>query len=379
MKYAIIKLGGSTGKELLPQINQCEDLNIVGFTDKNMHIIGSAINGYPVISTFDALELYRENSDGVNYIFIFSYKIGLHLLSRMVHELISLGVNRKDLFVVTPQFMENPQLENLCNWDNYYCIPYLEFHVVDHCNMNCKGCVHFSPLVNGHVFAEYEQVENDLVRLHEIVPYIDRIHILGGEPLLNPDLDNYVKLVKKIYPYSELKIVTNGLLISKMSQQLIETLRKYKTGLSISFYPPLKNKMGSIIKFLNENNIEYNYGDPIEEFAYTFTKSKGMAKEVSYQSCTCPNLYRGKLYICPIVAYIKYFNEAFQTSIDENEGAINIYDDGITFSILKDKLRQTIQLCDQCLYISKEKAHLFPWEHSKKSVMDDYIYHGERI
>ncbi len=46
-------------------------------------------------------------------------------------------------------------------------LPKLETHLVDHCNLNCKGCSHFSPLSSPN-FADYNQFTKDLTRLSEL-------------------------------------------------------------------------------------------------------------------------------------------------------------------------------------------------------------------
>lgn len=68
----------------------------------------------------------------------------------------------------------------------------IEFHLADHCNLNCKGCTHFSNLVKEPVLADYEQFRQDLRRLSGLFSNIYEIFLLGGEPLLNPDAGNFI-------------------------------------------------------------------------------------------------------------------------------------------------------------------------------------------
>ncbi len=49
------------------------------------------------------------------------------------------------------------------NW-GFNMIPYLETHIVDHCNLKCRGCTHFAPLADPY-FKSIEEFENDLKRL----------------------------------------------------------------------------------------------------------------------------------------------------------------------------------------------------------------------
>ena len=46
-------------------------------------------------------------------------------------------------------------------------LPYLEFHIADHCNLNCKACEHYSGLVHEEIFTNYEKFERDLPILRD--------------------------------------------------------------------------------------------------------------------------------------------------------------------------------------------------------------------
>ena len=53
--------------------------------------------------------------------------------------------------------------------------------IVDHCNLNCRGCLHFCHKGQEPYFYLAQQYQKDLKRLHEIVN-INTIRIYGGEP-----------------------------------------------------------------------------------------------------------------------------------------------------------------------------------------------------
>ena len=92
-------------------------------------------------------------------------------------------------------------------------LPQLEFHAADHCNLNCRGCSHFSGLVTKPTFPSLTKFEKYLIRLHELIYDIDRLYILGVEALLNSEINEYVEICRKIYPHSKLIWLTNGILI----------------------------------------------------------------------------------------------------------------------------------------------------------------------
>ena len=94
---------------------------------------------------------------------------------------------------------------------------YVECHISYHCNLKCKGCSHFSNIAEPE-FPNFEQFQNDMQRLGELFRNIEKIRLLGGEPLLNPELPKYIECCRKIFPLCDMRVVTNGLLIPTVSQ-----------------------------------------------------------------------------------------------------------------------------------------------------------------
>lgn len=52
-------------------------------------------------------------------------------------------------------------------------LPYLEFHVADHCNLNCAACEHFSALADKKIHG-LEEIKSGLDRLSKYIDDIDR-------------------------------------------------------------------------------------------------------------------------------------------------------------------------------------------------------------
>ena len=136
-------------------------------------------------------------------------------------------------------------------------IPYLyhiEFEVSHHCNLNCKGCTHFSPL-SEKKFGDFEGFVKDLARIRQMVDHIGHIQLLGGEPLLNPDLKRYVEAARDIYPHSEINVVTNGLLLGSVDDALKETMRHTGAVFRVTLYPPIKNDVKTVIVQMEQAGI----------------------------------------------------------------------------------------------------------------------------
>ena len=75
-------------------------------------------------------------------------------------------------------------LEELClyiivsNKKIFKKIP-VEIHIVEHCNLNCKGCAHFSSIAK-ESYLDIESFEESCKKLSKIKKHIYTFKILGG-------------------------------------------------------------------------------------------------------------------------------------------------------------------------------------------------------
>jgi sulfatase maturation enzyme AslB (radical SAM superfamily) len=112
-----------------------------------------------------------------------------------------------------------------------------DVHLADHCNLNCKGCDNFSPIAPKH-FLEQEAFERDCKRLSELTGGIlEDICLLGGDPLLHPGITGIMETARKYFPKTEIGILTNGLLLTKMDAGFWDCCREHDIKITITKYP----------------------------------------------------------------------------------------------------------------------------------------------
>ena len=242
-------------------------------------------------------------------------------------------------------------------------IPYLETHLCDHCNLNCKSCTHFCPLVTEPTFTDLEQYTRDIQTLSKKLA-IHTIRLLGGEPLLHPQVNDFIRVTREAYPHSRIFIVTNGLLLLKMPNDFWETLRRYRIRIYWSKYPPLKDKFSEIEQRIKDTHIPYQGGDAsvFSNFS-AFGSDESTDLKGAFKACfhnSCVNLYRGKLYTCP-ACYVFRANEYFHADHEVPEGW-DIYK--YSGKELQSFLNKPIPFCRYCYHMVHPKS--FPWEISKR-------------
>ena len=116
-----------------------------------------------------------------------------------------------------------------------------EVDITGHCNLNCKGCFHFSPLVEEE-FAMPEDLEKDFARLSGLSRRKnENIDLMGGEPLLHPEIKKILEISRKYFD-GNINIVTNGILLTKMDSDFWETCKRNNIKITVTSYPIRLNR-----------------------------------------------------------------------------------------------------------------------------------------
>ncbi len=291
----------------------------------------------------------------------------------------SIGINLDDIYIAKKQDKNYEKKQDIIDAlvPYYLCrkLPYLEFHIADHCNLKCADCEHYSGLVETPVFPDLAKFTKDLGQLKKFFDEITVVRILGGEPLLNPEIEDYIKLVSDIYPDSVIHVVTNGLLLKTMPDSFFDTLKGCRegSGIWISFYPVMRNKIDDIRSFLNSKNVGYGVSDEIKMFRKQQKLNKGddISTIIKFSHCFqkgCINLYDGKLAACFLPFTTKYFNKYFDKSLPE-DGTVDLYEEGLTTEIIRRRISEPFERCRYCM----EPVEL-PWHtiHSP-SILEDWV------
>lgn len=236
---------------------------------------------------------------------------------------------------------------NCSNWGTEV-LPKVEMHIADYCNLNCRGCTHFSPIFNKE-FPDLNDRISDVKILKKKVSHIVLFSILGGEPFLNPDIDKYIEEIRKILPDTYIDIVTNGLLIPKLSAEIFECIKRNRIVVSISEYEPTHRIITLIEEILNKHGVLYEIRKYEEK--RKFIKPLSLSGDGKYSnkciSNGCVNIWNGKIARCPTLMYIDRFNEVFCQKLP-NEGIMPLRDcpDG---DELLNVLQKKVPLCRHCV------------------------------
>ena len=230
-----------------------------------------------------------------------------------------------------------------------------EFHLAEHCNLNCASCDNFSPLAEPE-YIDIEVFKRDLARMAEIFNHdeCERIGFIGGEPLLYPDIENIFTTARKIFPSCPLYIITNGLLLTQMKDSFWKSCRDNRIMIKITHYP-VKIDLPKIRGLAEKFGVELDVNDePISMFRNEPVDLKGSGDyKINFAQCFrgngCIILREGHLFTCTFAANIHHFNKRFGVNIPiTEEDYVDIYDEKITAGEILRRLASPIPMCRFC-------------------------------
>ncbi len=246
----------------------------------------------------------------------------------------------------------------------------LETNVVDFCNLNCKGCSHFSNLYPHGAAVGYESFERDIIHLSREA-FIGHFDLLGGEAFLSERLADYIVCLRRYMPKTTITIVSNGTLIPRQNPELLSCIRKNQVLVSITEYPPTSKLRSEIISTLEEAGIMYEFRKVAETFGKNIDLTGGNDPYKAQLECRqsrCHFLRNGKIYKCPFSALGGNFFNHYNIPLHFEEG-IDIYDEKIDLGQALKKLdAEPIALCKYC-----GKEERFAWDVSSKPESAEWI------
>lgn len=183
-------------------------------------------------------------------------------------------------------------------------ITQMDLVVTNKCTLKCTNCNHLVPYYQNPQNISKEVIINNLEQLFKIVYRIDRIVILGGEPMLHYDLDEIVTYCLLQRRLKSIVIVTNGTILPKYID--FDNYRDSKITFSISDYGKYSYQKDQLVKECKDRNINYSLEEELiwRDFGSVDNRerSKAELKQV-YKKCIvtkfCKSLMDNEFHVCP--------------------------------------------------------------------------------
>ena len=208
----------------------------------------------------------------------------------------------------------------------------LSIHSHNGCNMACRGCNHHSGLLAPGSSLPIDDLLRDIEILLPRIHVWSHISVLGGEALIEPRTKEVLKLIRDMSEGVYVKIFSNGLLIPQNTDWILEHMKEggiFRISLHI---PPTDERLGrtdktgdityknvkDFIEIAEKEGIDMSLLEISENwddlwFDLLQWKDNKLYPwednniEKSFEYCTAPNvqLYLGRLWKCPSIAYLR--------------------------------------------------------------------------
>lgn len=242
----------------------------------------------------------------------------------------------------------------------------VEYYINLKCNLNCAGCAAFSPLVSENDFKSLEKIKEDFKKFNILVKdNISSLVILGGEPLLHPNINDIIIYFSELFPDTKLEIITNGIMIPKMDDEFFE-LVKSKVLLYVTEYLRALD-YSKIYNILKERGIDYMIWGPKYKFGHQYLReNKEDIKRCWYRD----NIFLlndNKIYTCTEIAFFEIFNKKFkgEHNLEISEEDYIDLDEIDSYEELMKKREKIPSFCNYCDGQDKE---FIDWKPSKRDI-----------
>lgn len=207
-------------------------------------------------------------------------------------------------------------------------LPFLETMITQSCNLSCEGCTNYSDYnVSGSVQwdSAKEWISSWLKRVN-----IPDFGLIGGEPLLNKEAEQWLVGCRELMPASQLRFTTNGTILSQKTSILDTIFDVGNCVFKITVHQPdqfyIQEALNKVFSYADwepvtefgiqrwraKNNVRFQINFP-KTFYKTFKGNysnmlpHNSKPEDAFAICcqkTCPLLYNGKIYKCSSIALL---------------------------------------------------------------------------
>jgi len=226
-------------------------ISIVGFIDKDKQKQAEGIEGLPVYP-FESID--------------FNNKKARYLVSQLFYPEMSKKLKEK-------QLKENEDFFNFLTFARlYFLYKYNEvliyrtdISITEKCTLKCKKCNMFMPYFTSPENQDINMLKEDVDAFFKAVDYVIEFKVLGGEPILYPQLKEFLEYLTRNYSgrIGNVEIFTNATL--RLSDELLKLIKRENIIVGITDYSntvAYEKRVNEFRDDLERYNIRYKYDKP---------------------------------------------------------------------------------------------------------------------
>jgi organic radical activating enzyme len=203
----------------------------------------------------------------------------------------------------------------------------VEFYITNVCNYNCENCNRF----NNYFFSGHQYWKDYQETYREWSAKLDLtgLSILGGEPLLNPSLLDWIKGLRDYWPNAKMQVLTNGTRL-EFWPTLYDVLAQTKTKLEVGLHNRDRYKEYLLYlqsTFFKNSKVTIKYKSNMNEWVNTYN----LVKDPGWPICTTHGDFKN----LPdhIQQECKNVHKIDPETFIVNSGFVEIFDDNVNVTV----------------------------------------------
>lgn len=206
----------------------------------------------------------------------------------------------------------------------------LDIHITHNCNLTCDSCSDFTNAGLNWMITKDEFVSWTKNWNERITP--DQLEILGGEPTLHKDLEEFLYLARELWGQKQkITLFSNGFFVDR-HPNLGKVLKETNINLDVSIHSKEKDYLKKLkdniilMKKWREEGTDIWFSDCFSDWRRIY-KGYGTSilpyedndPQASWRNCItspwkCFHLYEGDLWKCPPITYLKQLSRKYSIS-----------------------------------------------------------------
>lgn len=191
----------------------------------------------------------------------------------------------------------------------------LNILLTNQCNLECFSCDHYCGYNNDHYYISLNDLEKNIKIIKQKMKNLQDIILIGGEPLLHPQIIEICILLRKYFPKKLISIGTNGIKLFKFDISKIDFLvKQLNIDINISIYPIFLKEYDILFNNLKKQDIPFGYQCSKVNFSKITLDKNGNQRQNNSILCEKMQqdyiftLYKNKIYSCCISCCMDAFN-----------------------------------------------------------------------
>lgn len=184
-------------------------------------------------------------------------------------------------------------------------LKYIDVVITEACSMKCADCSNLMQYYVRPKPADNRLLLQSLDQLFAATDWIDEIRLLGGEPLLNKQLDQIIDHIRSHQRFSHIVIYSNATILP--GPALLAQLADPRVTVSITDYGALSRNLAPFVSLLEEHGVAHIVKRPEWTDSGRIRPQERSVQELDAMFARCCvndilTLLHGQIYRCPFTA-----------------------------------------------------------------------------